>query len=418
MKLKNMGGKEMKFDTPKVLEEASIPMKSPEIVAIEAIEEANPNIGPVDLLKKEQETAISRVNQQVESTRSSMVYQARCTGLIQKLSDEMDVRDPQSIVDFGASASADLSKTADMVLKHYDLNITNESTRLMGILSSLMNKIDLKEITEAPEEKKGLLAIFKASLEKQIQQIMNKYNTIGGELEKVVQELKTYQKQIEQSNRDIDALYESSIEAYKKLVAYIEAGNHAMHELDAYIDQTAAKANSGDTEAAIQLGNLNMAKELLSQRVLDLQGSESVALQTLPALKSMEFGNYNLSRKISSSFIVTLPIFKTAIAQAVIAKQQMLQAQGLKALDDKTNEMLLRNSQNVVSQMKMTTRLAGESSIKMSTIEQSWETIINGIRDTQQIQQEIARQRAIDSQKLNEINSKYSKFASGIVGIN
>lgn len=408
----------MKFDTPKVLEEASIPMKSSEIVAIEAIEEANPNIGPVDLLKKEQETAISRVNQQVESTRSSMVYQARCTGLIQKLSDEMDVRDPQSIVDFGASASADLSKTADMVLKHYDLNITNESTRLMGILSNLMNKIDLKEITEAPEEKKGILAIFKASLEKQIQQIMNKYNTIGGELEKVVQELKTYQKQIEQSNRDIDDLYDSSIEAYKRLVAYIEAGNQAMHELDAYIDQTEAKANSGDTEAAIQLGNLNMAKELLSQRVLDLQGSESVALQTLPALKSMEFGNYNLSRKISSSFIVTLPIFKTAIAQAVIAKQQMLQAQGLKALDDKTNEMLLRNSQNVVSQMKMTTRLAGESSIKMSTIEQSWETIINGIRDTQQIQQEIARQRAIDSQKLNEINSKYSKFASGIVGIN
>lgn len=70
--------------------------------------------------------------------------------------------------------------------------------------------------------------------------------------------------------------------------------------------------------------------------------AESVALQSLPTIKALEFGNLNLARKINSSFIVTIPVFKNAVAQAMLAKRQAYQAQALKALDEKTNEMLLK----------------------------------------------------------------------------
>lgn len=135
--------------------------------------------------------------------------------------------------------------------------------------------------------------------------------------------------------------------------------------------------------------------------------AESVALQSLPTIKALEFGNLNLARKINSSFIVTIPVFKNAVAQAMLAKRQAYQAQALKALDEKTNEMLLKNAQNAADNMRLTAQLSGSSAIKIETIEQSWQTIMDGIKDTKTIQAELARQREQDKEKLEEINQKY-----------
>jgi hypothetical protein len=72
----------------------------------------------------------------------------------------------------------------------------------------------------------------------------------------------------------------------------------------------------------------------------------------------MEFSNYNLVRKINSAFIVTLPVFKQALAQAILLKRQKLQAESLAELDKKTNEMLIKNAQNTVEVSKTTAKLA------------------------------------------------------------
>ena len=54
----------------------------------------------------------------------------------------------------------------------------------------------------------------------------------------------------------------------------------------------------------------------------------------------------NLVRKINSAFIITLPVFKQALTQAIMLKRQRLQTEAMSALDAKTNEMLIRNAQN------------------------------------------------------------------------
>ena len=160
-------------------------------------------------------------------------------------------------------------------------------------------------------------------------------------------------------------------------------------------------------EVALQLNSIEQAEQLLQQRVQDLRMAETVALQSLPIIKSMEFGNLNLARKINSAFVVTIPVFKNAIAQAILAKRQAMQAKAMQALDEKTNEMLLRNAQNAANNMRLTSQLAGSSSIKVETIEQSWQTIMDGIKDTQAIQVELAKQRQQDKARIEEVNRKF-----------
>ena len=87
-------------------------------------------------------------------------------------------------------------------------------------------------------------------------------------------------------------------------------------------------------------------------------------MQSIPMIKTMQFSNMNLVRKINSAFIITLPVFKQALTQAIMLKRQRLQTEAMSALDAKTNEMLIRNAQNTAEQAKMTARLAPAAPLK------------------------------------------------------
>ena len=147
---------------------------------------------------------------------------------------------------------------------------------------------------------------------------------------------------------------------------------------------------------------------------MDLKIAENIAMQSIPMLKTMQFSNLNLIRKINSAFIITMPVFKQSLAQAVMLRRQKIQADALKALDDKTNEMLLRNAQNTAEQSKMIARMSSGSSVQIETLERTWQTIVNGIEETQRIQQEAKAKRADDSKRLlalkQDFNSKMSSY--------
>ena len=148
---------------------------------------------------------------------------------------------------------------------------------------------------------------------------------------------------------------------------------------------------------------LDMMKDMLSQRVQDLRIAENVAMQTVPMIQLMQTSNFNLQRKINSSFIITLPIFKQCLIQAIQLKRQEIQARSIKQLDEKTNELWLRNSQNAAAMSVANAELAGGSSIKIETLRESYATIQQGIADTKAMQAQQAQQRELDAKELENM---------------
>ena len=166
---------------------------------------------------------------------------------------------------------------------------------------------------------------------------------------------------------------------------------------------------TGDQSIQFELTSLQQALSMLEQRVQDLRMAEMVAMQSVPMLKTMEFSNYNLVRKINSAFIVTLPVFKQALAQAVLLKRQKVQADSMQALDQKTNELLLRNATNTVDISKQVARMASTSSIQIETLEKTWQTIMTGIEETQKIQQEGHAKRLEDQKRLETMKQQFNE---------
>ena len=326
---------------------------------------------------------------------------------VDALASQIEVYNLEAIVSFGAGAADEISKCSDVVLNSMNLSQLDDSSAMLNTLAKIMDKFDIEEIKENP----GLFGKLFGNLRKQLDKILAKYHTMGDEVDKIYVQLKQYEADIKQSNRKLEEMFQANVNYYHELVRYILAGEQGCRELEAYIAQRQADMEAtGDNSIQFELTTLNQALMMREQRTQDLRTAENVAMQSIPMIKTMQFSNMNLVRKINSAFIITLPVFKQALTQAIMLKRQRLQAEAMSALDAKTNEMLIRNAQNTAEQAKMTARLASGSSIKIETLEQTWRTIVSGIDETKQIQENARKQRVEDQKRLEAIKAQFDQM--------
>ncbi len=321
---------------------------------------------------------------------------------IDALVSTINVNDANTIVKFGAEAAEEISKASDQVLNSMTIDQINDTGVMLKKLAAVMEQFDIDEIKE---EKPGLFG----NLKKKIDKILNKYQTMGHEIDDIYVQLKGYESEIEAANAKLDNMYDANLGYYQQLVKYIMAGEQGVKELDAFIEEYKAKVEADPNDGTIRmdLSNLQQMREILDQRVMDLKVAENVAIQTVPMLKTMEYSNLNLIRKINSAFIITMPVFKQALSQAIMLKRQRIQAESLAALDEKTNEMLIKNAQNTVNQSKTIAAMSAGSSIKVETLQQTWQTIVSGIDEVQAIQDQAREKRKQDAIALEEIKKDY-----------
>lgn len=318
----------------------------------------------------------------------------------------IEVFELNSIVSFGSEVAEEISKASDVVLNSMNMSQLDESSEMLNTLSKVMSKFDIDELKENP----SLFGKLFGGLRKQLEKILDKYHTLGDEVDKIYVQLRKYESEIKDSNKNLNRLFETNVNYYHQLVKYILAGEQGCKEIENYIAQRQADFEAtGDNAIQFEINSLNQALLLLEQRTHDLRIAENVAMQSIPMIKTMEFSNMNLVRKINSAFIITLPVFKQALAQAIMLKRQKLQAEAMSALDEKTNELLLRNARNTVEQSKLTASLASGSSIKIETLETTWKTIVTGIDETRKIQENARVKRVADTQKLEAIKKEFKE---------
>ena len=318
----------------------------------------------------------------------------------------IEVYNLDTIVSFGSEVAEEISRASDVVLNNTNMSQLDDSSELLNTLTKIMNQFDMDELKENP----GLFGKLFGNLRKQLDKIIDKYHTMGDEVDKIYVQLKKYEAEIRQSNRKLDEMFQANVNYYHELVKYILAGEQGCKEIENYIAERQADMEAtGDQSIQFEITSLNQSLMMLEQRTQDLRTAENVAMQSIPMIKTMEFSNMNLVRKINSAFIITLPVFKQALAQTIMLKRQRVQAEAMSALDQKTNELLMRNARNTVEQSKLTAQLASGSSIKTETLENTWKTIVNGIDETRQIQENARKQRIEDQARLETIKQEFNQ---------
>lgn len=368
--------------------------------------------GKISLEKAE----IERVNDTnyMVSLRERVKNEIIASGKMDKLTNEISLDNNQTIIEFGKGPALRMATVADSILGTYDNADVDGTAKLVDALVSIMHKIDIdeiKSIEQIKEErrKKSFFGKLKEDAKHKLDRLVAKYRGIGNEMEKICQQLAIYEESINKSNNDIDKMYDSAMKTYRELQEYIAAGDQALIEIQQYRDNLAANADPEDQEAQFKIREVDNQIALMDKRLVDLRGSEAIALQAIPTYKVQSYTNSNLARKINSAFIVTVPAFKTALVTAVITKQQALTAQGLSALDDATSEFLEKSATNTMAQLKNSQQLVNNSIITADSIERTWQTIMTGIQEYKAMEDQYKQIRADEKKRIDSANATYAK---------
>ncbi|WML45011.1 toxic anion resistance protein [Neobacillus sp. PS3-40] len=327
---------------------------------------------------------------------------------VQNLARSIDERDQIQILEFGKEPAVQISQFSDQILSNMRTTKVEDSGELLKQLGRIMDKFDAKDFQKTSGGVFGKL--FKKG-EKMIEKLFGKYQTMGHEIDKVYVEISKFQHEMVESTTMLEQMYEQNYQYYLTLEKYVVAGQMKAEDLKSnQLQQLEARAASGDQLASMQLDTLKNAIELLEQRVYDLEMAKMVSLQTAPQIRLLQRGNTKLIGKINSAFVTTIPIFKNGLIQAVAAKRQKLVAESMSELDRRTNEMLLKNAQNISKQSTDIAKLAGGPSIKIETIEESWNIIIKGMQETKAIEEENKRMRVEGTKRLEQLQENFKRL--------
>lgn len=327
---------------------------------------------------------------------------------VQDLARTVDERDQIQILEFGKEPAVQISRFSDQILSNMRTTKLEDSGELLKQLGRIMDKFDPKDFDKSS---KGLFGKLFKKGEKMIEKIFGKYQTMGHEIDKVYVEISKYQHEMVDSTNMLEQMYEQNYQYYLTLEKYVVAGQMKVEDLkNTQIPQLESRAAAGDQLASMQLESLKNAIELLEQRIYDLEMAKMVSLQTAPQIRLLQRGNTKLIGKINSAFVTTIPIFKNGLIQAVAAKRQKLVADSMSELDRRTNEMLLRNAQNISTQSTDIARLAGAPSIKIETIEETWNIIMKGMQETKAIEEDNKRLREEGTKRLEQLQENFKKL--------
>ncbi|HBF8411529.1 toxic anion resistance protein [Clostridioides difficile] len=350
-------------------------------------------------------TAVQEENFDIMEYTNNKKNELRKSKEVEALTSLIEVENPDTILQFGRKASEGVARVSDSLLNTIKLNRNEENSKMLVHLTKIMDKFDLDDFQET-KEPNFVQKLFKKA-NNAIEMMFQKYETLGGEVEKIQIELEQYERDIALSNKQIGAMLNENFEFYNELQKYIVAGEMAIEEMDNEILPFFKQKSetSGDQMDVVNYQELLKVYDMLNQRVYDLRIAENIAIQTIPMLRGMQHNNYGLIRKINSALVVTLPVFKQCLSQAILLKKQELQAKSLKALDDKTNELLLRNAQNVSTQSAQIARMAGTSSVQIETLEKMYNTIKSGIDETMRIEENNRALIKDNTKRLEELNT-------------
>ena len=146
---------------------------------------------------------------------------------------QIDLGNANSIVTFGAEAATAISKASDVVLRSVNLSQLDDASEMLAILAKIMSVFDIDEIKDNP----GFFDKLFGSQKKRIEKILGKYNNMGEQVDKIYVQLKTYESEINQSNRNLEEMFNANVEYYHQLVKYILAAEQGCKEIETYIDK-------------------------------------------------------------------------------------------------------------------------------------------------------------------------------------
>lgn len=236
------------------------------------------------------------------------------------------------------------------------------------------------------------------------------YQSVEGVLDNIIVSLKDGKARLERDNITLSDDQNDMRELTFELSDYIAFGHILREKMESKIND-----KSLDDERKKFLEEEIMFS--LSQRVLDLQQQLSVNQQGVLTIETIERNNKELIRGVDRTLNVTITALQTASVLAIALQHQKKVLQGIEAVTDTTNDLIVSTSEKLKTQGAEIQKQASSSALDISKLRASFVNIEAALDDISTFRREALPQMAesiIEMDKLTtDMNKSIVKMEQG-----
>ena len=323
-----------------------------------------------------EESEVMKIADKVEFTPEELA-------IIDKYAAAVDLKDTNSVLQFGADAQEKLSEFSESAL-------TNVRTSDLGTIGDSLSGLvtELKGFS-ATEERHGLAKLFHKALDP-IEEMKNRYDKANSNVEKVVNILDGHQVTLTKDIAVLDELFNANTENFKNLSMYIAAGKKALKEArEVTLPEMKAKAevtgDQGDLQAATDYAQMI---DRFEKKIYDLDLTRTVSLQMAPQIRMIQNNDTLMVEKIQTALVNTIPLWKSqmVLALGLANSEEALKAQ--RAVSETTNELLRKNADLLHDTTVGVAQESERGIIDIETLTETNNKLISTIDEVMQIQKE------------------------------
>lgn len=324
---------------------------------------------------------------------------------VEALMAEIEVGNSQSIIGFGAAAQREVTQVSENMLEGVRNKDTGKAGEALNDMTAGLRGLDTQELKDgkSPGWFKRLFGAV-APITKFIQQ----YESVKSQIESIVRQLEEHKHALLKDVTMLDRLYNTTLDYFRDLEFYIEAGELKIADIDAHAipDARAEAEQSDDAIKAQQLRDMQTTREDLERRVHDLKLTRQVVMQSLPSIRMTQELDKSLVNKIQSAVINTVPLWKNQLAQAITVYRTREAASTLKDVSDLNNEMLEANAENLQNANAEVRQEVERGVFAIESIEKANQSLIDTINESIDIAEQGRSKRSEAEGRLTECENQ------------
>ncbi|MDY4607668.1 MAG: toxic anion resistance protein [Eubacterium sp.] len=312
--------------------------------------------------------------------------------MVDQFASEIDISNVNQIVNYGVNAQRNISDFSVSILKKvktYDLGEIGTS---------------LKELTTALDattepDKKGIRGLFQKG-KRSIDSIRANYAKAENNVDRIEKDLLSHESVLMDDIAMYQQMYDLNIEYYKELTMYIIAGKKALDNAKTgKLLQLKEIADSTNKQEDVQVyRDYEDLCHRFEKRLSDLEITRLISIQSAPQVRMLQNNDREMLDRLQSSIANTIPLWKNqlVLSLGIEHTKRALDAQNI--LADKTNELLLKNSETLKMATIDTAKVAERPIADIETLRKCNKDLITSINEVIKIhnQGEIKREQVQD----------------------
>lgn len=329
--------------------------------------------------------------------------------MVDNFAAKIDISNTDIVLNYGASAQNKSATVATRTLQNVKTKNTGE---ISGLLIQMVTAMDT---AEGGGDHKGFLSNFFKKIQVASKTYIVKQQDVEKVLNDIEKQLEGHKLKLQTDITMLGDLWDENWETFKELTLYIKAAEIAVERTrTGELVELQKKAEaSGKPEDAMLADKLAKSISQFEKRINDLRLTRTSCLQSAPQINMLIQNDEDLSMKLQTSIIVTMPLWRKKIAMAIAMTNNLEAAKAANAVDDLTNKMLREQAAQFHAGVVESAKAINRQIIDTETIEFVNNEIVGAVMDYIAIEKEGAenRRRAAEI-----IAQSEQKLVQGVMG--